>query len=133
MDVQIPVGGFSLWWLLKKTNRYNNALFQNNFDAYHNEKKKDNSIGKKKEKSNGKKKEKKYRVVRGCLLLLSEIYNYLHKQNLFKLSIKMALMWSSKLPVDIKYVLILSLYSMECIASTIDEKKKFSNWGSGNE
>ncbi|ORX57167.1 hypothetical protein BCR36DRAFT_278695 [Piromyces finnis] len=109
MDVQIPSGGFSLWWLLKKVNRHNNVLYQNNFESF----------------SYKKKKEKKYKVVRGCLLLLSEIYNYLHKQNLFKLSIKMALMWSSKLKVDIKYILILSLYSMEYITSAIDEKRNF--------
>jgi len=109
MDVQIPSGGFSLWWLLKKINRNNNSLYQNNFEPI----------------PNKKKKEKKYKVVRGCLLILSEIYNYLHKQNLFKLSIKMALMWSSKLKVDIKYVLILSLYSMEYITSAIDEKRNF--------
>ncbi|OUM60760.1 hypothetical protein PIROE2DRAFT_13398 [Piromyces sp. E2] len=109
MDVQIPSGGFNLWWLLKKVNRHNNILYQSSFEP----------------SSNKRKKEKKYKVVRGCLLLLSEIYNYLHKQNLFKLSIKMALMWSSKLKVDIKYVLILSLYSMEYITSVIDEKRNF--------
>jgi len=109
MDVQIPIAGFNLWWLLKKVNRKNNILYQKNFEP----------------KVDSSKKEKKYKVIRGCLLLLSEIYNYLHKQNLFKLSIKMALSWSSKLVADIKYILILSLYGMELISNAVDEKRNF--------
>lgn len=110
MEVQIPSGGFNLWWLMRKINKQNNALYQYNFETCPIEKSR---------------KEKKYKIVRGCLLLLSEIYNYLHKQNLFKLSIKMALSWSSKLNIDIKYILILSMYSMELITNAIDDKRNF--------
>ncbi|ORX79562.1 hypothetical protein BCR32DRAFT_294366 [Anaeromyces robustus] len=107
LGVQIPSGGFNLWWFLRVINRKNDWLYQNNFNT---------------KPCKNLEKEKKFKVIRGCLLLLSEIYNYLHKQALFKLCIKMALKWSVDLKMDIKYFLILSMYSIELIANAVEGK-----------
>lgn len=102
INIRLPEKKLQTWWVEKKVNFSNYLICKNNFET---------------KVSKSEKTRRHAMVNRRYLLVLCETYNTLHKLNLFRLAIKLAIKWSTYLEPDPRYAQILSMYGLDIVTN----------------